>query len=178
MNAGSLVPDDMIIALIQQELQLRKWIPDTPFGPASASTLPSDLPAASFILDGFPRTARQAARLDGLIPINLAVMIRTPPEIILSRISTRWVHAPSGRVYNTNFNKPIAAGLDDVTGEILTKRLDDNEDVWKGRLKAFDENVRPLLDYYEKKGVLLTVEGNSSDEITPMLLRTFEDKFA
>jgi adenylate kinase len=138
---------------------------------------PSEDPSASFILDGFPRTATQAASLANLVPINLCVSLKTPASIILSRISGRWVHAPSGRVYNTTFNRPKVEGRDDVTGEPLVKRSDDDEDVWRERLRKFEETSRGLLEYYREKGVLWEVEGKSSDEISPLLFREFERRF-
>ena len=87
------------------------------------------------------------------------------------------MHAPSGRVYNTGFNKPKVEGKDDVTGEPLTKREDDGEETWRARLKKFEETSEPLLEHYEKQGVLWRVEGNSSDEISPKLFREFEKRF-
>jgi adenylate kinase len=138
----------------------------------------SDDPSASFILDGFPRTVGQASQLDNLIPINLVVSLKTPFEVILERIAGRWVHAPSGRVYNTTFNAPKVPGKDDITGEPLTKRADDDEETWKARLKKFEETSEPLLEHYERKGVLWTVEGNSSNEISPKLYEEFERRFA
>ena len=87
------------------------------------------------------------------------------------------MHAPSGRVYNTGFNKPKVEGKDDVTGEALTKRNDDGEETWKTRLKKFEETSEPLLEHYEKQGVLWRVEGNSSDEISPKLFGEFERRF-
>ena len=145
-----------------------------PAVPAQASEDPS----ASFILDGFPRTVSQAMQLDEQIPMNLVLEIVTPTSIILERISSRLVHAPSGRVYNTTFNPPRVAGRDDVTGEPLTRRADDDLDTWRCRLKKFDETSRPLLEHYRRKNLVLTVKGNSSDEITPALFREIERKFA
>jgi adenylate kinase len=107
----------------------------------------------------------------------MVVSINTPSEIIIDRICNRWVHAPSGRVYNTTFNAPKVAGKDDVTGEALTRRADDDPEVWKARLKSFKENNEPLLEHYDKLGVLTTVNGNSSDEITPQILSMFTKKF-
>ncbi len=135
-------------------------------------------PSASFLLDGFPRTAAQAAQLDSLVPINLAVSIRTPLEVIMARIGGRWVHEPSGRVYNTTFNAPRVPGVDDVTGEPLVRRADDSEEVYRARWEKFRETSEPLLEHYAKKGVLWEVEGLSSDEITPKLVREFERRFA
>lgn len=178
MKSGELVPDEMILKLILNELKSKRWVSPKSSVSDAVPAVPSDEPAASFILDGFPRTANQASRLDALIPINLVVSLITPVDIILSRIASRWVHAPSGRVYNTGFNAPKAAGKDDVTGEPLSKRPDDDEATWKLRLKKFAETSQPLLEHYEKKGVLWTVMGNSSDEISPVLFSKFEQRFA
>lgn len=177
MQSGSLVPDDMILRLILSELKSKSWIPSTTSLTDAAPALPSSSPSASFILDGFPRTSHQASKLDSLIPINLVVSLITPVNIILGRIANRWVHAPSGRVYNTTFNKPRVEGRDDVTGETLTKREDDGEETWRARLKKFEETSEPLLEHYERQGVLWRVEGNSSDEISPKLFREFERTF-
>jgi adenylate kinase len=203
MKAGSLVPDTMILRLIVNELTARGWLRDgspRPYSLYSSSTdvcepeersegvfVPSgfqtakytftDHPSASFILDGFPRTAAQASQLDQLIPINMVVNIDTPTDIIIDRICNRWVHAPSGRVYNTTFNPPKVPGLDDVTGEPLTRRDDDDPETWKARLKAFKETSASLLEHYDKIGVLFTVTGNSSDEITPKILQHFKTRF-
>ncbi|KAH8813110.1 P-loop containing nucleoside triphosphate hydrolase protein [Xylogone sp. PMI_703] len=207
IKSGSLVPDSMILRLILHELKSRGWLyPATsppPFTLASTSgfatpdeissdadifldpalatshipLIASESPSASYILDGFPRTASQATSLDAIVPINLVVSLKTPPSVILDRIRNRWVHQPSGRVYNTTFNPPKVPGRDDVTGEPLTKRDDDNEDVWKERLRKFDETSEPLLEHYKAKGVLWEVKGNSSDEITPVLFKEFEKRF-
>lgn len=138
---------------------------------------PSDDPSASFLLDGFPRTSGQASQLDGLVPINLAVSIKTPFDVILERISGRWVHEPSGRVYNTTFNPPKVPGKDDVTGESLVKRADDDEETYRTRFRKFQETSEPLLEHYARKGVLIEIEGLSSDEISPKLFKQFETRF-
>jgi adenylate kinase len=137
----------------------------------------SEDPTASFILDGYPRNAAQAHTLDSIVPINLAVSIKTPFSVILERISGRWVHEPSGRVYNTTFHAPRVAGLDDVTGEPLVQRADDTEEVYRARFKKFQEASEPLLEHYARKGVLIEVEGLSSDEISPKLYDQFERRF-
>lgn len=138
----------------------------------------SESPDASFILDGFPRTATQAQQLDALIPINLVVDIKTPTSIIMDRICNRWIHAPSGRTYNLTFNAPKVEGKDDITGEPLTQRADDRPEVWENRLKQFEDISLPLLEHYDKLGVLWRVEGNSSDEISPKLFKEFESRFS
>ena len=204
MRSGALVPDGMILRLILNELKVRGWT-GPPGGPspltlvstsmhasqadfdtdqyvetpslANSNPQTSNDPSASFILDGFPRTAGQATQLDNLIPINLVVSLRTPAEVIIERIAGRWIHEPSGRVYNTTFNAPKIAGTDDITGEPLTKRVDDDECTWRERLKKFEETSEPLLNHYARKGVLWEVQGNSSDEISPKLFGEFEKRF-
>jgi adenylate kinase len=203
MKAGELVPDNMILRLIYNELKTRGWVKsDEPMIPYNLNTasadaaIPwmedpfvagaptpqsfsfSDAPTASFILDGFPRNATQAAQIDKLVPINLVVNINTSAEIVIDRICNRWVHEPSGRVYNTTFNAPKVAGKDDVTGEPLTRRPDDDPDVWRTRLSNFEKTSLPLLEHYDRKGVLWTVKGNSSDEISPKLFAEFDKRFS
>ncbi|KAI0384176.1 adenylate kinase [Hypomontagnella monticulosa] len=148
-----------------------------PLAGASLSPQASEDPAASFLLDGFPRTAPQAQRLDGIVPINWVVSLQTPFDVIMERISSRWVHEPSGRIYNTSFNAPKVPGFDDITGEPLVKRADDTEEVYKARFQKFQETSEPLLEHYAKKGVLWEVHGMSSDEITPKLCQEFERRF-
>ncbi|KAL8912343.1 MAG: hypothetical protein Q9171_002630 [Xanthocarpia ochracea] len=178
IKAGNLVPDEMILKLILDKLKSNRWVSTQSSVTDPSPAQPSKNPSASFILDGFPRTATQASRLDNLIPVNLVVSLITPVNIILSRIASRWVHPPSGRVYNTDFNAPKVSGRDDLTGEPLKKRADDDEDTWKQRLKKFDETSRPLLEHYDRKRVLWTVKGNSSDEITPKLFQELDSRFA
>ncbi|KAL5115286.1 Adenylate kinase 2 [Pleosporales sp. CAS-2024a] len=202
MKTGALVPDAMILRLIINELTTRGWIQDStlrpyavyyststemedttvdavhiPSGVRASRYTVSERPSASFILDGFPRTAVQAVQLDAILPINLVVNLKTPSDIIIDRICNRWVHEPSGRVYNTTFNAPKVQGKDDVTGEPLARRADDDPDVWKARLRRFNETNEPLLQHYDKLGVLWEVSGNSSDEISPKLFDEFNKRF-
>ncbi|KAK2882697.1 hypothetical protein FQN49_000096 [Arthroderma sp. PD_2] len=185
--SGQLVPDATILELISTELTSKGWL--EPTTSASSSPTPSGRTistplgktslnsSASFILDGFPRTAIQASSLESLVPINLVVHLLTPPAIILSRISSRWVHPGSGRVYNTEFNAPKVPGKDDITGEPLVQRDDDSTEVWKQRFKKFEETSKPLLDHYEGKGCVWRVEGNSSDDISPKLFAEIDRRF-
>ncbi|KAI0400197.1 P-loop containing nucleoside triphosphate hydrolase protein [Xylaria palmicola] len=205
MKTGGLVPDDTILRLITNELSQRGWlsggqpsfmtlasaasddtasavsvipgIDTNPNAGASLSRQASEDPSASFLLDGFPRTAVQAERLDGIVPINWAVSLQTPFDVVMERISSRWVHEPSGRVYNTSFNTPKLPGRDDITGEPLVQRIDDSEEVYRARFKKFQETSEPLLEHYAKKGVLWEVHGFSSNEITPQLFQEFERQF-
>ncbi|KAI0861093.1 P-loop containing nucleoside triphosphate hydrolase protein [Xylaria cubensis] len=203
MRTGGLVPDEMILRLITNELSQRGWLSGgrpsfmnmastatgdalessisgldlDPNAGATLSRQASEDPTASFLLDGFPRTAVQAERLDDIVPINWVVSLQTPFEVIMERISSRWVHEPSGRVYNTTFNAPRIPGRDDITGEPLVQRADDSEEVYRTRFQKFRETSEPLLEHYAKKGVLWEVHGQSSDEISPQLFGEFEKRF-
>jgi adenylate kinase len=192
MKSGSLVPDPLILDLILKELTSRNWLTtSTPNeniifalqrgnGSASSAVEPSSNPDSSFILDGFPRTAAQADSLSRLLPMNLVLHLVTPVDIILSRMATRWIHAPSGRVYNIGFNDPKVAGRDDVTGEKLSQRDDDSEETWKKRLAKFDETSNGLLNFYKQNqpASVVVVKGNSSDEISPQIFQEIEHRFA
>jgi len=202
MKSGQLVPDTMMLRLIMNELNKRGWVQSEPVMPYTLNSTGisgqadtfvddvivgapmtqgysySDSPNASFILDGFPRNVTQASQVDNLIPVNFVVHIHTPANVVMDRIKNRWVHAPSGRVYNTTFNPPKVAGKDDVTGEALVRRDDDDPAVWEARLTQFDKTSIPLLEHYDRKGLLWTVTGNSSDEISPKLFQEFERRFA
>ncbi|EGU74830.1 adenylate kinase [Fusarium oxysporum f. sp. conglutinans race 2 54008] len=207
MKSGGLVADDLILRLISNEFFTRGWLAknggpnvmtlaseatameasfnsaasdpfiNAPFLDGHRPSKASNDPSASFILDGFPRTASQVGPLDKLIPINLVVSLKTPVSVILERILGRWVHEPSGRVYNTSFNAPRVPGIDDVTGERLIQRPDDSEEVYRARYKKFQETSEPVLNHYAQKGVLVEIEGMSSDEITPKLFAEFEKRF-
>jgi nucleoside-triphosphate--adenylate kinase len=103
------------------------------------------------------------------------VNLDVPDEVILARVSDRWVHLPSGRVYNLSYNRPRVDGLDDETGEPLTKRPDDNPEVFARRLQQFYASTSPLLQYYgspqttSSKPKLVSLHGGSSDDIWPTL---------
>ena len=192
MRTGGLVPDPLILNLILSELKSRKWVSTSQSnneivaalgrgnGSASSAVEPSTDPDTSFILDGFPRTASQAEYLAHLLPMNLVLHLVTPVDIILSRIASRWVHSPSGRVYNIGFNDPKISGKDDVTGEELVQREDDSEATWRKRLAKFEDTSNGLLNFYKRSdaSLVVKVEGNSSDEISPKLFEELEQRFS
>lgn len=191
MNSGSLVPDPLILDLILGELSARNWLSTS--APASkiisdiqagnkatqAAISPSNRPESSFILDGFPRTATQAQALSRLLPMNLIFHLVTPESIILSRMATRWIHAPSGRVYNIGFNDPKVPGVDDLTGEKLVQREDDDEATWRKRLAKFEETSSGLLGFYRQTqpGSVVVVKGDSSDEISPQIFEEIDRRY-
>ncbi|KAK7900781.1 Adenylate kinase 2 [Exophiala xenobiotica] len=191
MKDGGLVPDPLILNLILTELTTRKWLETTDTndniiaalgrgnGSASSVVKASNAPETSFILDGFPRTATQAQALSYLLPINLVFQLVTPVDIVLSRMANRWIHRASGRVYNVGFNDPKMPGKDDITGEALMQREDDSEATWRKRLAKFDQTSQPLLDFYRQQNanLVVTVTGNSSDEISPQIFAEVENRF-
>ncbi|HKJ10031.1 MAG TPA: adenylate kinase [Gammaproteobacteria bacterium] len=132
MDAGGLVSDDIILGLVKERIQ------------------ESDC-ANGFLLDGFPRTIPQA---DGLkqegIAIDSVVEIAVDDEEIIKRMSGRRVHPASGRTYHVVFNPPKEEGKDDVTGEPLIQRDDDQEETVRKRLAVYHEQTEPLIEYYGK----------------------------
>lgn len=97
--------------------------------------------------------------------------------MILDRIANRWVHPGSGRVYNLTYSPPKVEGVDDVTGEKLVRRVDDDPETFKVRLEKYEEKTGPLMEFYKEKGVVWTVSGKTSDEITPKLLEEVARRF-
>ena len=132
MDAGHLVSDDIIIGLVKERLKEADC-------------------QRGYLFDGFPRTIPQAEALRAAgVPIDHVLEIDVPDEEIISRISGRRVHPPSGRVYHIKFNPPKLAGKDDATGEALVQRDDDREETVRKRLDVYRAQTRPLVDYYKK----------------------------
>lgn len=130
MDAGSLVSDDLIIGLVQDRLKE----PDC---------------EAGYLFDGFPRTIPQADALkEANVALDYVIEIDVPAEDIIGRMSGRRVHPASGRSYHVVFNPPKVEGKDDVTGEDLVQRDDDKEETVRHRLNVYQEQTRPLVDYY------------------------------
>lgn len=132
MDAGGLVSDDIILGLVEERIKE----PDC---------------ANGFLFDGFPRTLAQADALkDKGIPLDCVVEIDVDDEEIIKRMSGRRVHLASGRTYHVVFNPPKAEGKDDVTGEALIQRDDDQEETVRQRLKVYHDQTEPLIQYYSK----------------------------
>ena len=130
MDSGALVSDDIIIGLVKERL----GEPDCVNG---------------YLFDGFPRTIPQAEAMKTAgVGIDYALEIAVPDEAIVERMSGRRVHLASGRTYHVQFNPPKVAGCDDVTGEALVQRKDDEEATVKTRLKVYHDQTEVLLGYY------------------------------
>lgn len=166
IEKGELLPDSLMANLLQNELKTNNWLDGK----------------TSFLFDGFPRTVGQAKALEPVLGphnsnINFVVELDVPPEIILDRIANRWVHS-SGRVYNLQYNPPKIPFKDDVTGEPLFKRPDDNPETFKVRLDKYFEELSPIREFYQEQGIYHVVSGNSSDMIFPQLLSLVQKKMA
>lgn len=122
-----------------------------------------------WLLDGFPRTIAQAEYLWNFQPVESVINLHVPHDEIIERVKHRWVHLPSGRVYNLHFNKPKVDGLDDLTGEPLVQRDDDKPETVRKRLEIYDECIKPMADFYRKIGILAEFEGRTTNEIWPKI---------
>ncbi len=132
MDEGGLVSDDIIIGLVKDRIKEADC-------------------ANGFLFDGFPRTIPQAdAMKEAGVDIDYVVEIAVDDEEIVKRMSGRRVHLSSGRTYHVLYNPPKAEGKDDVTGEDLIQRDDDQEDTVRKRLNVYHEQTEPLVDYYSK----------------------------
>lgn len=130
MDSGSLVSDDIIIALVKERI-----------------TQPDCAPG--FLFDGFPRTIPQAEAMKAAgVRLDVVLELDVPDEAIIERMSGRRAHLPSGRTYHVTFNPPRVEGLDDVTGEPLVQRVDDQEQTVRKRLQVYHDQTRPLVEYY------------------------------
>ena len=177
MDGGQLVPDHLVTKIVINE------IPDGPF-----------------LLDGFPRTVVQAEELGNAVEIDAVIDLDVPFDVIevsslirveltrelicQERLTSRWVHPGSGRVYNTGFSDPKVPGKDDVTGEDLIQRDDDKPETVQARLKVcnkrltfpnsrsfqvYEDTCGPLREFYAKQGKLHTFSGNATAIIWPQV---------
>ena len=120
---------------------------------------------ASFILDGFPRTVAQAERLDGMLSesqqkLQHAVELQIDDGLLVSRITGRLIHPASGRSYHKIFNPPKEIMKDDVTGEPLIQRSDDNAETLKKRLSTYHDQTSPVVAYYQKTGIWKPIDAS------------------
>lgn len=136
-----------------------------------------------FVLDGFPRTVKQADMLDEImrelgISIHRVILLEIPDELVIKRICGRLVHLASGRTYHEEFQPPRVAMTDDVTGEPLVRRADDNPETIKKRLETYHSQTAPLIEYYDKKGqvVRFDTSGDISDDAWNLFLSEKVDK--
>lgn len=152
IDKGDLVPDDVVIGIIKERLAM-------------------DDCKAGFILDGFPRTVPQAEALDEMgVEITDVLEIHVPDEAILRRMGGRRVCKVCGATYHVDYNPSPKGDSCGVCGETLTVRADDKPEVVKSRLQVYHSQTEPLKDYYAKRGILKTVEGQERLEDTTALV--------
>jgi adenylate kinase len=150
MERGDLVPDDVTIAMVMERLKQ----PDC---------------ADGAILDGFPRTIAQAEALDGILKemgtsLKVVPYIKVSDEVLLARLSGRWICRQCGAVYHTLYNPPKVPGRCDICGGELYQRPDDRPEVAKNRLRVYFEQTAPLIRYYRGRGLLVEIDGEKEIE--------------
>ncbi|MES9816671.1 MAG: adenylate kinase [Candidatus Thiodiazotropha sp.] len=151
MKAGDLVPDDLIMGIMEQRLQE----PDCEKG---------------FLLDGFPRTIPQAEALKELlkkvaVDLDCAVEIDVPREVILDRLTTRRTCVDCGAIYNVKSMPTKVEGVCDKCGGSVVQRDDETEEAISNRLDVYNEKTAPLVDFYKNENMLLTVSATSSEVV-------------
>ncbi|MBQ7522653.1 MAG: adenylate kinase [Clostridia bacterium] len=158
MDAGQLVPDDVVIGIIKERLA------------------ESDC-QNGFILDGFPRTIPQAEALDNMgVEINKVIDIEVADENIVKRMSGRRVCEKCGASYHLEYKKPDKEGICNLCTGTLVQRKDDHPDTVLSRLKVYHEETEPLKDYYAKQGKLTIVEGQEEvADTTALVFKALED---
>ncbi len=151
MKAGDLVSDDLIMGIMEERLK-------------------EDDCKNGYLLDGFPRTIPQAEALKELLAkmgeeLDCVVNIDVPREVILDRLTTRRTCTDCGAIYNVKSNPPKEEGKCDKCGGPVVQRDDETEEAISNRLDVYNEKTAPLADFYEKEGMLLTVQATSSEEV-------------
>ena len=162
MDAGELVSDEIVVGIVEERIKE----PDCEKG---------------FLLDGFPRNIVQAEKLDEMLQrigqkIDCVLKIEVDEEAVVGRIAGRRFHLASGRSYHIEFNPPKVADRDDVTGEELVQRDDDNEETVRARLNTYNVQTAPLSEHYRKQNLLKAIDGmGSPDEVYERLRQSLED---
>jgi len=153
MKAGDLVPDELIMGIMEQRLQE----PDCEKG---------------FLLDGFPRTIPQAEQLKVLlerigIKLDMAVNIDVARDVILDRLTTRRTceNTACQAIYNVKSNPPKVEGICDKCGSAIVQREDETEEAISNRLATYNEKTAPLIGYYDNEGLLITVDATTSESV-------------
>ena len=157
MDRGELVPDDVTIAMIRERLSRADCKPGA-------------------LLDGFPRTPVQAEALDEMLAefqgrVVAVPYISVPEEVLVDRLSGRWTCQAQGHVYHQKHNPPKIAGVCDIDGSPLYQREDDKSETVKRRIRVYLEQTSPLIDYYQRQGKLIEIDGTQPiDRVTSDML--------
>ena len=150
MDAGKLVADGLIIDMMRQRLS-------------------ENDAQAGFLLDGFPRTIAQAEALDGLLrdmslKLDTVVLLELSDDVVVRRLTSRRVCSSCGAIYNTISHPPKVEGVCDICGGKVIQRDDDNESVIRNRLAVYRDQTSPLVDFYEKKGLLHRIDAEGAND--------------
>jgi adenylate kinase len=148
VEKGLLVPDDVVLEVLKERLAR---IPE----------------GKGFILDGYPRTLEQAKALEKIVKVNVVIQLIVPDWIIVERLSTRRICKNCGEVYNIRYLKPKKDMICDKCGGTLYQRPDDTAEVIKKRIKVYEEQTQPILQYYKKKDVTFVEFKTESLETPP-----------
>lgn len=148
MEKGFLVPDEVVLEVLKQRL----------------NKIPK---GKGFILDGYPRTLAQAKSLDTITKIDVILLLDVPDWIIIERLSTRRICRNCGTVYNILYLKPKVEGICDKCGGSLYQRSDDNPEVIKKRLQVFQEQTKPLLEFFKEKKIPFVTSTTTSLDQPP-----------
>ncbi|MCO5555783.1 hypothetical protein L7F22_009328 [Adiantum nelumboides] len=152
MDQGGLVSDEIMIGMIKDQLESNEKC------------------SGGFILDGFPRTTPQAEKLDDMLKsknqtLDHAVELKINDQLLISRITGRLIHPGSGRSYHKEFSPPKKPMKDDITGEPLIQRSDDNAETLKKRLSTYHAQTAAVTDYYRKQGIWSPVDASQAPDI-------------
>ena len=158
MDAGKLVSDDLIIDMMRARLR-------------------ADDARAGFLLDGFPRTIAQAEALDGLlkemdIELDAVILLEVSDDTVVQRLASRRVCSSCGAIYNAIAHPPKIEGVCDICCSKVIQRDDDKESVIRNRLAVYHEQTLPLVEYYEKKGMLHRIDANAAKDFVLKYLET------